>query len=97
MGVRLGQPFPEPSKSSEEAYQNAAYLQVTHSVGLDRQTGDIIFSSHNGIDEIHGTIGELLTDPEMLIPGAQDDKSKIELAWMMGYLMAKLEIAGEQE
>ena len=91
MTERLGQPFPEPSESAQNAYQNAAYVQVTHSVGLDHETGDLIFSSHNACDEKHGTVGELLTDSEMYIPGFNDEKSKYELAWMMGYLMAKLE------
>lgn len=77
---------------AKEALANTLYLLTCMDFGLDIGTGEIT-ATYDDPDEgqkpLMGSPGEVMTDEKFYIPQAQTVEKRINLAFMLGYLVAK--------
>lgn len=83
--------FPSPTEAVDRSIEQACLIQALHEVGLDPETGELVFSSRNGNDEFRGGVGDLAAREDFWIRDFKDADLP-EVAFMMGYLCARLEI-----
>ncbi|HSX44658.1 MAG TPA: hypothetical protein VLF39_00900 [Candidatus Saccharimonadales bacterium] len=89
---RIGPPF-SGSERALAAFNNASYLSITMGLELDKDTGNITTSApgSENPEPLVGSPGEVMTDPRFYIPRVINEADRIDLAFTLGYCLAKLE------
>ncbi len=97
MGQKLGQPFPNAPPLIREAFANAAYVTVSYNGGIDPSTGEMVVDIFGS--EVRGAIGEVMARDDFYINQAPkgDEVARLNLAFMIGYMSAKLEEATKDQ
>jgi hypothetical protein len=98
-GKRVANPFPD-SEWAKDAYQNAAYMSVTMGLEFDAETGEIATLPHSlrGKEPLRGNPGAVLSNEDFVqdIGHIPTEIDRLNLAFMLGYCLARLEALKEQ-